>query len=173
MAIWGALAIRPVADSTTDPKLSSKPPSTLRPSSSTSESRAPAPDSDPFTSYLMPLFTDATLALFAGSAVQAATFTVDVGAGGNAFTPPSVSNATTGDTIVFTLYVVKFYPILSYHITPWPDIVCSKGGNHTVTQSTFANPCTALSGGQDSGPCVPITYSLPPCSHAPPRPSIP
>ena len=60
----------------------------------------------------MLLFTAATLALFAGSAVQAATFTVDVGAGGNTFTPPSVSNATTGDIIIFTLYV-DTYPITS------------------------------------------------------------
>lgn len=30
----------------------------------------------------------------------------------------------------------------------------SKGGSHTVTQSTFASPCTALSGGVNSGPCV-------------------
>ena len=121
----------------------------------------------------MLLFTAATLTLFAGSTVQAVTFTVDVGAGGNVFTPASVSNAATGDTIIFTLYVGKFYHIISYHITPWPDLVCSKGGNHTVTQSTFASPCIALSEGQDSGQCVPITYSLRPYSQAPPRPPIP
>ena len=66
----------------------------------------------------MLLFTAVTLTLFAGSTVQAVTFTVDVGAGGNTFTPPSVSFAATGDTIMFTLYVGKFYPILSYRITP-------------------------------------------------------
>ena len=43
-------------------------------------------------------------ALFAGSAVQAATVPVDVGASGLTFSPSSV-NATNGDTILFTLYV--------------------------------------------------------------------
>ena len=46
----------------------------------------------------------AAFALFAGSAVQAATHAVDVGAGGLTYTPSSV-NATSGDTILFTLYV--------------------------------------------------------------------
>ena len=46
----------------------------------------------------------AAFALFAGSAVQAATHAVDVGASGLTYTPSSV-NATSGDTILFTLYV--------------------------------------------------------------------
>ena len=64
-----------------------------------------------------PLVTAAILALFAGSTVQAATFNVDVGADGLTFSPPAL-NAADGDTIIFTLYVRKFYLILSYPITP-------------------------------------------------------
>src|SRR6266849_2688938 len=62
------------------------------------------------------------------STVSAATTQVKVGSSGLAFDPPSV-NATTGDIIQFV-----FYP-----------------KNHTVTQSTFAAPCSPMSGGADSG----------------------
>lgn len=66
--------------------------------------------------------------------VSATNFTVLVGQGGTTFTPP-VTNAAVGDIINFQFM----------------------GGNHTVTQSTFADPCTqpfnATSGaaGFDSG----------------------
>src|SRR6267154_4453236 len=62
------------------------------------------------------------------STVSAANLQVKVGADVIAFTPTSV-NATTGDTVTFV-----FSP-----------------KNHTVTQSTFAAPCQAMSGGADSG----------------------
>ncbi|KAJ3777538.1 Cupredoxin [Lentinula raphanica] len=63
------------------------------------------------------------------SAVAAETFTVIVGGNSSiAYSPTSV-NATTGDVIQFQ-FVSK---------------------NHTVTQSTFAAPCTAMAGGVDSG----------------------
>jgi plastocyanin len=62
------------------------------------------------------------------STVSAADTQVKVGANGLAFTPSSV-NASTGDTVTFV-----FSP-----------------KNHTVTQSTFAAPCQAMSGGVDSG----------------------
>lgn len=54
--------------------------------------------------------------------------TVNVGDAGLAFNPPSIT-AVEGDTVQF-----QFYP-----------------KNHTVTQSTFAAPCTAMAGGGDSG----------------------
>ena len=62
-----------------------------------------------------PLVTAATLALFTGSAVQAATINVDVDSGGLTFAPSAVTVAT-GDVISFTLYVGN--SILSYPITP-------------------------------------------------------
>ena len=46
----------------------------------------------------------AAFALFAGSAVQAATINVDVGANGLTYTPSNVT-AQDKDTILFTLYV--------------------------------------------------------------------
>jgi len=69
----------------------------------------------------------ATLATLA-TAVFAESFQVQVGANGLNFNPTTV-NATQGDTIEFV-----FMP-----------------KNHTVTQSTFAAPCTAMSAGIDSG----------------------
>jgi len=74
------------------------------------------------------LNTAAALAIFAGTAVQAATWSVDVGAGGNTFTPSNLTGAASADIVVFTF----------------------KGGSHTVTQSTFADPCNPLTGGVDS-----------------------
>jgi len=61
------------------------------------------------------------------STVSAANTQVTVGKSGLAFDPPSI-NATMGDTVTFV-----FYP-----------------KNHTVTQSSFAAPCQAMSGGIDS-----------------------
>jgi plastocyanin len=55
------------------------------------------------------LLLTATLALLAGSAVQAATFNVDVGASGLTYQPTTVTGAN-GDTIIFTLYVVTIPP---------------------------------------------------------------
>lgn len=49
------------------------------------------------------------LAVFAGTAVQAKTIDVSVGASGNTFDPTSVTAADT-DIVVFTLYVVSAYP---------------------------------------------------------------
>jgi plastocyanin len=69
-----------------------------------------------------------TIALLAASLARAATHTVAVGANGNTFDPTSIT-ANPGDVITFSF----------------------KGGSHTVTQSTFASPCTALQGGVDSG----------------------
>jgi plastocyanin len=68
------------------------------------------------------------LASLASSAFAANT-QVQVGANSNlTFNPPSV-NASVGDTITFV-----FNP-----------------KNHTVTQSTFAAPCSAMANGVDSG----------------------
>ncbi|KZV92847.1 Cupredoxin [Exidia glandulosa HHB12029] len=53
---------------------------------------------------------------------------IEVGNGGLTFTPDRAT-AKKGDTIIF-------------HFA---------AGNHTVTQSTFAAPCTPMSGGADSG----------------------
>jgi len=69
----------------------------------------------------------ATLATFA-TVVFAETFQVQVGSNGLNFNPTTVT-AASGDTIEFV-----FMP-----------------KNHTVTQSTFAAPCTAMSSGIDSG----------------------
>jgi plastocyanin len=61
--------------------------------------------------------------------VSAANISVLVGSNGTLTYQPSSVNASVGDTIAFTF----------------------TGGNHTVTQSSFATPCTALSGGITSG----------------------
>jgi len=78
------------------------------------------------------LFSIAALALSALAApalAQSQDHQVMVGAGGLLqFSPPSI-NATAGDTITFV-----FNP-----------------KNHTVTQSTFAAPCTKMAGGIASG----------------------
>lgn len=69
--------------------------------------------------------------LFASSLVStslAATFNILVGADGIEYTPNNIT-AQAGDEVIF-----EFHP-----------------KNHTVTQSTFANPCTAVAGGGDSG----------------------
>ncbi|KAJ3731233.1 hypothetical protein DFJ43DRAFT_1080576 [Lentinula guzmanii] len=63
------------------------------------------------------------------SAVAADTFTVIVGGNSTITYNPTSINATNGDVIQFQ-FVSK---------------------NHTVTQSTFAAPCTAMAGGVDSG----------------------
>jgi len=110
----------------------------------------------------------AALAIFAGTAVQAATWNVDVGASGNTFSPTTVT-AAAADIVVFTLYVVSPYPLspipypLSFpdHSLTLPFASCSKGGSHTVTQSSFADPCNPLAGGVDSGPSVPFLTILP------------
>ncbi|KAJ2934949.1 hypothetical protein H1R20_g2189, partial [Candolleomyces eurysporus] len=68
------------------------------------------------------------LAALVPLAVSAADIPVAVGQGGLTFNPSSVT-AAEGDTIVFT-----FYP-----------------KNHTVTQSSFATPCSPLADGEDSG----------------------
>ena len=101
----------------------------------------------------MLLLNAAALAIFAGTAVQAAMWNIEVGANGLIFNPPSII-AAPADIIVFTLYVVSPYPLSS------TDLVSSISGAHTVTQSTFANPCTPIIGGVDSGPSVPFLYSL-------------
>jgi len=82
-------------------------------------------------------FTFATaLPLLAASFVSAAQFNVTVGGGPLQFNPSSV-NANPGDTIFFTF----------------------KQANHTVTQSTLANPCTPMAGGFDSG-FMPVAADL-------------
>jgi plastocyanin len=63
------------------------------------------------------------------SVVSAENFTVMVGQGGNLTYTPSTVTAQNGDVIAFQ-FVAK---------------------NHTVTQSTFAEPCNFMSGGIDSG----------------------
>jgi len=73
-------------------------------------------------------FTVASAALALATVASAVTIPVTVGQNGLSFTPSSV-NASAGDQIEFV-----FYP-----------------KNHTVTQSTFANPCQAMSNGTDSG----------------------
>ncbi|TFK30192.1 hypothetical protein FA15DRAFT_651700 [Coprinopsis marcescibilis] len=70
----------------------------------------------------------AALAVLLPIVAQAANFDVAVGQEGLTFTPPNVP-AVPGDTVTFT-----FYP-----------------KNHTVTQSSFAAPCTPLEGGEHSG----------------------
>lgn len=69
--------------------------------------------------------------LFASSLITttlAATFTVAVGKDGTKFTPDFV-RANQGDEIIF-----EFYP-----------------KNHTITQSTLAQPCVPIANGGDSG----------------------
>jgi plastocyanin len=68
--------------------------------------------------------------LFSLAAVQAANFDVNVGQGGFVFSPDHVSGAAAGDTVTF-----HFFPV-----------------SHTVTQGSLDTPCTALSGGFNSGP---------------------
>ena len=77
---------------------------------------------------LSSLTSFALAALAASTFVAAKDISVTVGEGGLKFNPESVT-AAAGDNVIFTF----------------------KGGNHTVTQSTFANPCTPLAGGADSG----------------------
>jgi len=60
---------------------------------------------------------------------SAAVQTIQVGAGGLQFTPSTVT-AAAGDIISFQY---------------------AAGGIHSVTQSTFASPCQAMTGGFDSG----------------------
>ncbi|EEB89791.1 hypothetical protein MPER_12076 [Moniliophthora perniciosa FA553] len=84
----------------------------------------------------------AAVALSYTAGVLAADISVEVGQGGLTFTPPSV-NATQGDNIIFS-FVSK---------------------NHTVTQSTFAAPCTKMDNAVDSGyqsvSDSPINWTLP------------
>ncbi|KAF8901362.1 Cupredoxin [Gymnopilus junonius] len=87
--------------------------------------------------------TSLGLTLAALPVAFAATFTVQVGAGGNLTYDPEFVLANPGDTINFV-----FNP-----------------KNHTVTQSSFDTPCVALPGGVDSG-FVPV-----PAGTNPPPPS--
>lgn len=74
-------------------------------------------------------FATAVAALVAVPAVFAqTTHNVVVGGSGLTFTPNQVT-AAVGDVVTF-----EFHP-----------------KNHTLTQSTFANPCTAMAGGVNSG----------------------
>jgi hypothetical protein len=61
--------------------------------------------------------------------VSAKDFPVTVGAGALAFSPNQITGAVKGDTVTFELH---------------PK-------NHSVTQSTFANPCQLAPGGSHSG----------------------
>ncbi|KAF9447883.1 hypothetical protein P691DRAFT_775816 [Macrolepiota fuliginosa MF-IS2] len=75
------------------------------------------------------MFSFVALALASALAVSAADLTVLVGDGGSlAFSPTQVT-AQVGDTIHFEF----------------------RAKNHSVTQSTFASPCTLSAGGIDSG----------------------
>ncbi|KAH8826936.1 hypothetical protein DL96DRAFT_1222618 [Flagelloscypha sp. PMI_526] len=60
---------------------------------------------------------------------QAAVHQVKVGADGLAFTPAQLDGVANGDDVQF-MFMAK---------------------NHTVTQSTFADPCKAMAGGVNSG----------------------
>jgi len=60
---------------------------------------------------------------------QAAQHQVKVGAGGLVFDPPKLDGVANGDDVQF-MFMAK---------------------NHTVTQSTFADPCKAMPGGVNSG----------------------
>lgn len=73
-------------------------------------------------------FTLASATLALATVASATVFKVSVGQNGLEYTPSSV-NATAGDQIEFI-----FYP-----------------KNHTVTQSTFANPCQPMANGTDTG----------------------
>lgn len=79
-------------------------------------------------------FTSATFAALA-TVASAVTTQVIVGGSGLAYTPNQVT-AAVGDIVQFV-----FMP-----------------KNHTVTQSSFATPCQALPGGQDSG-FVPVAVN--------------
>ena len=97
----------------------------------------------------MLLLSAAALAISAGTAVQARTWNIEVGANGLKFNPNNIT-AAPADIVVFTLCVVSpYFPPLSP-----TDLASSKGGAHTVTQSTFTDPCTPIIGGVDSGPSV-------------------
>ncbi len=75
--------------------------------------------------------TNTVVAGATGTAAVAATgqtHQVQVGAGGLAYTPSSLT-AAVGDTVIFTFV----------------------SANHTATQSAFATPCDPLAGGMDSG----------------------
>lgn len=74
-----------------------------------------------------PALLTLTLSAFFGSS-HAADFVVNVGQNGFTYTPDHVS-AAVGDTVTF-----HFFP-----------------ASHSVTQGTFATPCTALAGGFTSG----------------------
>ncbi|KAK6498201.1 hypothetical protein TWF506_004440 [Arthrobotrys conoides] len=69
-----------------------------------------------------------TLATIASTAVAQTVHTVSVGSAGLTFSPDSIT-AKTGDTVQFVF----------------------KGGNHTVTQAAFNNPCNPTSRGFFSG----------------------
>ncbi|KAK4228576.1 hypothetical protein QBC38DRAFT_535712 [Podospora fimiseda] len=73
-------------------------------------------------------FSAGSLALATASAVQAAHHTVTVGKGGLRFDPPTLT-AAAGDTITYQFFA----------------------RNHSVTQSSFNEPCQPLSGGFFSG----------------------
>lgn len=75
------------------------------------------------------LFSAAVFAsVYAGLVAAGQTFSVDVGAGELKFTPNNLT-AEAGDMITFIF----------------------RAKNHTVTQSSFKDPCTPLEGGFDSG----------------------
>ncbi|KAF8507714.1 hypothetical protein JB92DRAFT_3084004 [Gautieria morchelliformis] len=76
------------------------------------------------------MFQYLAAALSLASAACAAVTTVTVGQGGFVFAPNTIT-AAEGDVVNF-----KF---------------TGSPGNHTVSQSTFADPCSQLSGGFDSG----------------------
>ena len=67
----------------------------------------------------MLLLNAAALAIFAGTAVQAAMWNIEVGANGLIFNPPSII-AAPADIIVFTLYVVSPYPPIPYPLLTLP-----------------------------------------------------
>ncbi|KAK4159815.1 hypothetical protein QBC43DRAFT_326382 [Cladorrhinum sp. PSN259] len=73
-------------------------------------------------------FSAGSLVLAAASVAQAANYDVTVGKGGLKFDPPTL-NAAAGDTITYYFYAK----------------------NHSVTQSSFNEPCQPLSGGFFSG----------------------
>jgi plastocyanin len=77
----------------------------------------------------------------APSSPMGMTHEITVGGAALTFSPPTIS-ATAGDIVVFT-FMTK---------------------NHTVTQSTFAEPCTKMANGMDSGfmPNVNNTVNPPP-----------
>ncbi|TFL05556.1 Cupredoxin [Pterulicium gracile] len=94
------------------------------------------------------MYSTLVLGLSTVAGLVAAQNIVEVTVGGNApdnlfvFDPPSIE-AQVGDVVRFT-----------FSGTP---------GNHTITQSTFAEPCNAMAGGFDSG-----WVFVPPDNEAPP-----